>query len=311
MKRFLKKSAILVLLFIAINLLLLLAIPKDNNAYLCEYNHKIELLDSVSAPRLLFIGGSSLAFGTDSKTIGDSLHMNVVNMGLHAGMGIRYPLEDALQYIKKGDIVVLQFEYQNYFSGGNGESETFPAFMMATNWRNCMHLNYHQWVNIITGTPLQGIKNLKRFVKGFKGRGYDSPTSNKSFAYVKSGFNRYGDEVSHLDYPSEKYVPSGNSQAKEVDTDFVQWLDKTISRYEQAGATVVLLPPVCIESHFKVAYNESIEKALSDVNRHYIVSPSSMVLGDSCTFNTGYHVNREGVRQNTANIINALHSIVE
>lgn len=306
MKRFIKKITLLTIAFLAVNLCLLFAIPKDNNAYLCEYNHKIQLIDTTSQPRIIFIGGSSIAFGTDSKMIRDSLHYNVVNFGLHAGIGIRYPLEDCLQYVRKGDIIVIQFEYANFFNGGNGEAETFPGFMVANDWRNYKHLNMAQWQNIIAGMPKESIESVTRLARYLLRGSFDSPTVNNKFEYVKSGFNEFGDEVSHKAYPSVKYVSSGKPNTETVKKSFMDWLADIIQRYEQAGANVVMLPPVCIESHFKVSYNDNIEKALGEINHPYITSPESMVLDDSCTFNTGYHMNKEGIRQNTRNIISNL-----
>lgn len=294
------------MILVAVNLVLLFAIPKDHNAYLCEYDHKIQLIDTTSQPRTILIGGSNIAFGTDSKMIKDSLRCNVINLGLHGGIGIRYPLEDCLKYIKKGDIVVFQFEYDDFFSGGNGIPETFPAFMVVNDWRNINQLNIYQWKNIIIGTPGEALKNMKRLAVFLLRGSFDSPTVNTKYAYVKSGFNEYGDEISHIKFPNIKYISSGKPDTRKVNNIFMNWLAKTIRQYEQVGAKVVMLPPVCIESHFKVSYNDNIERALININHPYLTNPESMVLHDSCAFNTGYHMNKEGVRQNTRNIIKNL-----
>ena len=286
--------------------IILFVIPKDNNSYLCEYNHKLKLLETVELPRIIIIGGSSVAFGTDSKQLADSLKCNVINFGLHGGIGIRYPVEDAIRYIKDGDLVVLQFEYINFFDGGGGEPETFTQFMMATNWRNFISLDYDQKKNAISGVPLECILSIKRLCKFFFIGSFDKPSVNSNFAYVKSGFNEFGDEVSHLNYPIMKYTPSNKLNKSEVRSDFVEWLKETIHIYEKKGAKVIMLPPVCINSHFKSSYNDNIEKALININYPYVTKPSQMALDDSCVFNTGYHVNSYGVRQNTNKIINTL-----
>lgn len=307
MKKFITKITLLLTLFAVFNMVFLFIIPKDKNNYLCAYNQKIHLLEAIPQPRMIFIGGSNIAFGIDSKVIGDSLNYHVINFGLHGGIGIRYPLEDVLQYIRKGDIVVLQFEYGNFSGGDNGERETFPQFMVATNWRNAEKLNVEQWINVICGIPDFSFKSMVRLAK-FPIRGsLDSPTENAKFAYIASGFNKYGDEISHLNYPDEKYKPTKKNNEKEIKVEFMNWLNETIERYEQAGATVVMLPPVCIQSYFHAQYNHHIEDALKAINHPYVVSPSSMALDDSYMFNTGYHINREGRQQNTQNIIRSLY----
>ena len=306
MKRFIIKTLVLVAVFVGINLLLFLAVPKDKTDYLYEYNHKTNLLDTVPQPRIIFMGGSSIAFNNDSRTIRDSLKCNIINCGLHAGIGIRIPFEDGLQYIRKGDIVVLQIEYANYFSGGNGEPETLPAFMSVTGWRIWKSFNANQWKKLIQGIPRENITNLihlaRRTLKGSQ----EKPSQNQSFVYTKEGFNEFGDEVSHLDYPNLKYLGSGKKIGRAANEDFVEWLGQTIGRYEMAGAQVIMLPPACIMSSFNKNYNDHIKDALAKIKHPYIVEPSSMALPDSCMFNTEYHLNREGVRQNTQNIIRAL-----
>ncbi|MBQ6224847.1 MAG: hypothetical protein IJJ73_00905 [Bacteroidaceae bacterium] len=306
MKRFIIKTLVLVAVFVGINLLLFLAVPKDKTDYLYEYNHKTNLLDTVPQPRIIFMGGSSIAFNNDSRTIRDSLGCNIINCGLHAGIGIRIPFEDGLQYIRKGDIVVLQIEYANYFSGGNGEPETLPAFMSVTGWRIWKNFNANQWKKLIQGIPRENITNLihlaRRTLKGSQ----EKPSQNQSFVYTKEGFNEFGDEVSHLDYPNLKYLGSGKKIGRAANKDFIEWLGQTIGRYEMAGAQVIMLPPACIMSSFNKNYNDHIKDALAKIKHPYIVEPSSMALPDSCMFNTEYHLNREGVRQNTQNIIRAL-----
>ena len=48
MKRFLMKFSVLLLLFGAVNALLLFAIPADGNQYLQAYNRKLSLLEQLN-----------------------------------------------------------------------------------------------------------------------------------------------------------------------------------------------------------------------------------------------------------------------
>jgi len=305
MKRFIIKATLLLVVFIGINLVLFFALPKNDFDYLCEYNHKIQLLDTVSQPRIIFIGGSSVAFNNDSRMILDSLGCHIINFGLHAGIGMRIPLEDALKYIRKGDIVVLQIEYTNFINGGNGEPETLPAFMVATNWKSCRNLNFIQWQKLIQGIPRENIRHVIQLFENPKGS-LDAQNKNEDFVFVKGGFNEFGDEVSHLDYPNQKYIPSGMTFSSDIDPDFMKWLCCTLRLYEKAGAQIIMMPPACIESYFKEKYHHNIKDSLVKRGFPYIVEPSSMVVNDNCMFNSGYHFNSEGVRQNTANIIRIL-----
>ena len=308
MKRFFVKLSLCIVLVYSLVMFLIFIIPKDENSYMCEYNHKVELIEKTAEPRIIFIGGSSVAFGTDSKRITDSLHRNAINLGLHAGMGIKIPTEDFLQYVRKGDVVVLQIEYENFYGGGNGDVETVPWFLYYTGFRT-KYLSLVNPEHIIWGFPRMAIGNLRKiiyypFTGTWKVHSLISPSG---YEYSKGGFNEYGDEVGHYDYPSVPYNPiSKASEPKPIDESFIKWLKDIIIRYEQRGAQVIMLPPVCIKSHFARISSDIIENSLKEIDRSYIVNPETMVLEDKYTFDTEYHVSKDGVKLNTQHIIESL-----
>ena len=86
-----------------------------SGSYLFAGKQKDFLLATVESPRIIFIGGSNLAFGTNSQMIKDSLGLNPVNTGLHASLGLKYMLDNTYRYIKKGDIVVVAPEYEHFY----------------------------------------------------------------------------------------------------------------------------------------------------------------------------------------------------
>lgn len=298
-------------LLVLINGSLLFFVPKDNNNYLCEYNDKIELLKKVEQPRIVFIGGSSIPFGTNSQTIKDSLKMNVVDFGLHSGIGIRIPIEDYLSNAKRGDIAVLQIEYAEFFTGGVGEQETLLPFLISTDWSTLNLLNSSQMMIVVRGIPHVAYGNMRRLLSYLSTKSFDKEVSSVTFSYTRSGFNEYGDEVSHLNYPNQPELQKSEGKERIVNEDFIIWLDKMLKRYEDAGVVVLMVPPVCTKSLFEVAYSESIEKALKRINRPYVVNPTYMVLDDSCKFNTGYHVDKNGVKQNTEHLISILNKTLK
>ena len=304
MRKFLFKILLVLVLFIVANVLLLWLIPKDGNAYECAYNQKLELIANTPQPRIILIGGSTVAFGTDSKRIMDSLHCHVVNFGLNKGVGIRYLLDDCLQYIRKGDVVVLQIEYDNFFNGGNGNVRDLTQLLIATDWRNLSHLNAQQWSNVIQGVPAAVIGNINRLIKYPIRKSWDKPSNGNVF--FKDGFNAYGDEVNHLAFKGTGARATGRREEREVDTDFLQWFERILKQYESAGAKVIMMPPVDVETCFKEGYSDKLEVALKSINRWYVVPPTYMVLDDSCSFDGGAHVTKEGVRQNTGHIIEIL-----
>ena len=304
MKRFLCRLSFLLLLFVGVHLLLVLAIPADRNQYLNAFNQKLQLLASTPSPRIVFIGGSNSAFGIDSRMVEDSLGLHVVNYGLHGGIGLRYPLTEALPWLRAGDIVVLQAEYANYFEE-TCNAETMPKLMVATQWRGATRLTAAEWKAVITGMPMLALSHLKRLLLCPFRKSLDTPVPHSHFSYTACGFNAYGDEVSHLRFPGS-YAASPYKETRPVREEFIGWLRSVLHDMEQRGIKLVMLPPACVDSYFKGHYRNDIAHALQAIGYPYVTSPQSMTLPDSLAFDSGYHLNQQGVEKNTKRMIEYL-----
>lgn len=305
---FIRKLLIVLILFIVVNAIILFAIPRDNNSYYKAYLDKIELCEKLSSPRVIFIGGSNLAFGIDAKRIKDSLCCNVINMGLHAGIGIVYPVEDCLQFVRKGDVVVLQFENSNYYNKSSfGNSEVFPNLIYNANWRNIDKLHIDHYKRLV-GLPKVSMSNLIRLFKYILTGSFDTKSQPPKFKYTRGGFNELGDEVSHLKYP-DKFVNILHNRTSKISIRFIEWLNRIIREYEKKGVKVIMIPPICTFSYFENDYNPEINSYLESMHHSYVVSPVVMTVDDSCMFNSPHHLNREGICQSTSKIIKILKSV--
>lgn len=78
---------------------------------------KHQRIKSVRSPRVILVGGSNVSFGFDPRLLEEELRMPVVNMGLAAGLGIEFMLNEARPHVAAGDIVILSFEYDLFSSG--------------------------------------------------------------------------------------------------------------------------------------------------------------------------------------------------
>ena len=306
MKRFLCRLSFLLLLFVGVQLLLVLAIPADRNQYLNAFNRKLQLLADTPSPRIVFIGGSNTAFGIDSRMVEDSLGLHVVNYGLHGGIGLHFPLTEALPCLRAGDIVVLQAEYANFFEE-TCNAETMPKLMVATRWRGATRLTAAEWKAVITGMPMLALSHLKRLLLYPFRKSLDTPVPKDHFDYTACGFNAYGDEVSHLRFPGS-YAPSSYKETRPIREEFIGWLRSVLHDMEQRGIKLVMLPPACVDSYFKGHYRNAIAQALQAIGYPYAAPPQSMTLPDSLAFDSGYHLNSQGVEKNTKRIIEILTS---
>lgn len=305
MRKFIIKIVAIPGLVIVVFFLLLICLPMDKDDYMREYNKKIELIKNTPSPRVILMGASTLAFGIDSKQISDSLGINVINMGLHAGIGARYYLEDYLQYIRNGDIAIISPSYySDFIEGANGFPETMPDLMIATNWRHIDKLNPKQIWQVIKGTPFYCIRSIVNLFKSPM-KEFDPNQENLQFRYIASGFNDYGDEYSHWFIPSKNV--NQNMEAEDIDSaheitvdeNFCVYLKDAIERYRQKGAYVILMPEISSHTNY-IEYNPiQIEKTIKELGMSFITSPKYLEFHDSCSFDRwgDAHLSRDGVTQ--------------
>ena len=83
------------LLTVLVNGAIVALVPPDPNSYFAAAIDKERLLAVTRAPRLLLVGGSNLAFGIDSEQIETITGLAVLNLGLHANVGLRLMLRQA------------------------------------------------------------------------------------------------------------------------------------------------------------------------------------------------------------------------
>ena len=122
-------SAVLAFLLIISPIILLLGttvfLPSQfSNTFVGALDDKYERLSSIEEPKVVVIGGSSVAFGLDSEKMEELLDMPVVNFGLYAAIGTKAMVDLSRDQIKSGDVVVLAPELDPqtlslYFSSKN------------------------------------------------------------------------------------------------------------------------------------------------------------------------------------------------
>lgn len=267
------------------------------DSYLLAYNKKCELLEKTESPRIIFVGGSNLCFGLDSKRIADSLHVNVVNYGLHAGIGLKFMVDDIETYIRKGDIVVFAPEYSHFYTIMNGGSTTIAPLMEYAHWKKWKLLGLKQKINVIKGLP--SIINDK----------LASLSENKR-KYGMSGFNEYGDECKHWNL-SAVPVSATLPMRKDFDREFGDYFINKLQAMEKV-CKVVIVPPVIRKTAFDILKPQIMEVSCFLAERKYpfLVTADKHVMPDEYAYDTDYHMNKKGVDAFTSLLIDELSEVV-
>ena len=193
MRKFILHSLFFMSIIALIILFSLFLIPNKriaNNSLYANID-KHNRLDSLPSPKIVFVGGSNLAYGLNSKRVEDSLQMSVVNMGLHAGFGLKFILNEVKPYINKGDIVVLSPEYHHFYSANmlNGE-KVLVALLFEVDRKNMKYITFSQLIHLIPLTMQYAVSKLMGKQMDMMEEGVETGYEKQ---YKRNSFNVYGD----------------------------------------------------------------------------------------------------------------------
>lgn len=300
MKKFLTRlllfCSIVVGLFIVI-----LSLPQNPNNYMIEYDIKMGKMQSVNRPpSIILLGGSSTAFGYDSKMLEDSTRFNVINVGLQAGLGQYFIFDDLIWRLNKGDIVIYSPEYETLCIDGYGEQALCFLYFQCNNYnRNVLH--YGHYKTIINNLPKFAIGNLSYNVKKL----FLTDNEIDLGVYSKLSFNEYGDFISHWVNDENLYLGENYRVIKDVNIELLDYLIKGINSNSNQ---IILFPQAISETEYE-NQNIQIQKITNFVDtksKGFICPPSTEVYADSLFFDGPYHLRRDGAVRRTRHLITLL-----
>lgn len=305
MKRYITK----VILFVGALFLLLVVVgmilPYNKDGYIRAQKFKIEVLANPSRkPTIVILGGSNAAFGYDTKELNDSLPMPVFNAGLHAGMGMKFFLDDCSQYLKKGDILVFSPEYDQFYGDLNdGQSEMTDAFYLY----HCHYpgkMSYKQMIGVIQNTPSYLRKKIEYNLFVLAHLKTDP-------VYTLSSVNKYGDVTWHWYHTKAHSAPDGcglDSRSDAFNESAFNYLVAKLNELKHKGMTIVMYPAAFEQDAFKgsVKNIKYISKRLRLAGFPYICAPSECSFPRNDFYDTNYHLNHQGALLHNKHLIKTL-----
>jgi hypothetical protein len=258
----------------------------NKNNYMANINLKKELLN-VEDKKLILVGGSSFGFSINSTVLEYDLDYDVINYGLHAGLGAKYMLDQIFNYTNDGDIVVLGFEYPLYY-GEKDNSLILLSNNIQNIYKNILIEKYIYRLNIL-------LKSLYPYIR--------NGVFPQDLVYRSDAIDFNGDIISHLDLPN-KSIDFENKIVISSDLIFDE-IFKFIKFQEKKGVRVYITFPPIPKSYY--AYNflfidEISNKVYDFFPKHVISSHKDYVFDDNFFYDTVYHMNNEG-RNIRANIL--------
>jgi hypothetical protein len=167
---------------------------------------KHALLQSQARPRMIFVGGSSLAFGLDTTAVAESCGYHPVNMGISIALGLDFMLREVEPDVRRGDIVVVSPEYQLFTERIKGTPEGL--------WRvieprpaNLRYLQPREIAEMLDQGLVHRAGDAIRLVLARPSQLFDFNRIAPEEVYQRKSFGPSGDMVAHLGLASSPARP--------------------------------------------------------------------------------------------------------
>lgn len=290
MKYFLINSILfsLVLLLFSILSIFLPATPKATKSHLFAKSQKDSLLVYTNSPRIIFVGGSNIAFGINSNIVKSELNLNPINTGYNAGIGLTYMMENTIDKVKEGDIIVLAPEYQFFF--GDELYGGLPLIITLLDVPNGFKtklrtLNYMKLIKFFPEFVLSKYKITNYLIE---------PNLSKEI-YGKQSFNEFGDSYRHWYLENEVgfHYQFLKNEFNSSAIDYILEFQEEINA--RGGHLLITFPGINstsytnLENEIDQVYNELLNNNFDVVGK-----PNDFVYSDSLKFNSPYHPNKKG-----------------
>lgn len=300
MKRFVFK----VVAFLSLQLLVLVALWsgwRNESHYLRGGILKESLATNTPGPRVLFVGGSNVAFGVRSELLESVFHRPVINLGLHAGLAKDFILNQAASAAQQGDIVIVVLEYEHYY----GYLPSLDLLTIACiDPSELQHYSLRDWAYLGD----QGLCLLSALSNaGLNGwsTGAEPPSGTMNLNAFNSRADFVHAEKSRFHSTDNDYPPLSFPGLEEIINELNQLNDRCAAK----GATLYLgYPPMPKEV---VARGEErldwLDRTLRERLRFDVLwHPSDVSQEDSAFFDSRYHLTNIGAEEHSRRILQAM-----
>ncbi len=277
-----------------------LAIQHKDVSYFAAVVDKQHRAETIAGPRLLLAGGSGTAFGFNSQLLEDSLHVPVINLAVHADLGLPYMLRQVEKIAHSGDMVLLTPEY--FLGAGDMYTQFCVAESDASTTQFMLFKGpKHQtvsWVNYF----LKRIQNsLLLEIDDERGAIIADTTS----IFFRAAFSPQGDLMSPLNNRRLTHIPALDLQARDY-TKEIGWINATIAALQKRHIKMLVTYPAFAESQFlssrkAIVWYEAQLQHVPASNR--IGIPALFVYPDSLFFDSAYHLHGPGRQHRTQQVV--------
>jgi hypothetical protein len=276
--------------------------PNDKTNFVAVIIDKHARLDSIRTNRIILAGGSNLGFGIDSRLIEKKTGKNVINLGLHGGLGSEFILNEVKDNVNENDIILLSLEYSFYDDRVDPYYDIIEFIQKIYPPSKAYYkLTLAQQIAVKYGIFLSCF-NPKQI------------NTDKSDPYSRNAFNAYGDDTAHLDKKGQKPLFGSEMMTMVKLNLIIDRLKELSLKCKAKHARLYLLYPVYAKSEFDQNHTvvKDIQKQIN-INLNFITvlnTPEDLVFDDELFFDSVYHLNRKGRELRTNKLLDILKNKV-
>jgi hypothetical protein len=304
--RWLFKGWVFAFFIVASSTILLVFLPANPSSYLSAILDKHELLKLTPGHRVIMVGGSNIAFSLDSERLISLLDKPVINDGLHAGLGMRFILNDLVPFLHSGDAVVLSPEYSTFFNDALEGNDLTMALLLEVYPQAVQSFEAPQYVRLLDFYITMLRARVLRLANILI---YTSEI--KDPIYNRAAFNRYGDVIAHIGKQSVLKIE--NSAYISASTSYNMTVIDVFNRFARQAsvkdAKVFLVFPASRKTNC-IATKSRFEQLENYLRKHLdfpvLSHPLDSCLDDVFFFDSRYHLNKEGRQLRTLQLAELL-----
>ncbi len=267
--------------------------------YLLAMQDKHKRANNIIGKKVILAGGSNLVFGVDSKEIENALHMPVVNLGLHAQLGLSFILNEVKDIAQPHDLIVLSIEHL-MTTEGNAELKKLTSYYNPGAYQYYYQEEKGWLIHIKKQMNSYQMLYKNRVASVFQKKQYDP-------IYNRSAFNQYGDGINHLEAAPKELGSKGRLHEKKMDV--IHLLNAFYQFAQKKGIHVVFSYGAYEQSEYQK--NESVvrinhQKLKEHLDMELIMEVDDFVYPDSHFYDSVYHLNKIGRALHTQRLIEKL-----
>jgi hypothetical protein len=271
---------------------------------------KQNLLEHAASPRIVFVGGSNLAFGIDSEEVHKQLGYQPVNMGLNASLGLEFMLNEAKSGLRPGDVVLLSPEYELFGEAYAGTGEILYT-ALEQHPGNIKFFSRHDVLPLLDEGYLLASRIIEYDLTCISGAKVPYDVHDPNNAYRRSGFDQHGDMVAHLSLPPktlEMHSMGFSTNRAGIDRAIAD-LNSFRDFSEKRGVKIFYSYPL-VSQPYGEQNKDGINQIAAALSRELKIpivnTPEEMNLPPDKFFDTHYHPNRSGREKRTSLLIERL-----